>query len=114
MAIDKPGERKEAPRFDPRELAPWPQVDRYPIVIGSRLSFDYISATIRIAKTGYRLQLVDLLDELISKELHTLSVVSQRVLTVAGGRINVKPATTEPGSPEEETAKRYADEVRVQ
>jgi hypothetical protein len=45
----RPGERETAPNFPPDAMAPWPQVDRYPMRLGNRLTFDYIGAAQRIA-----------------------------------------------------------------
>ncbi len=80
------GEGEEEP------LAPWPAIDRYPIVIGPGLSLAYISSIFRLSLVGYRQQYVDLLDELLEKEPHGFSVVSKRVLSVAGGQLELTPA----------------------
>ena len=72
-------------------LAPAPQVDRYPIVIGQGLSLGYVSSAFRSCLAGYRQQYVDLLDELMEKDPHAYSVVSKRVLTVGSGRIEISP-----------------------
>lgn len=78
---------------DPSVLAPWPQVDRYPIVLGPNAGFQYVSAAKRQAKFGYRLQWVDLLEELIEKDPSAYGNLSNRILSTAGGRIEVKSAS---------------------
>lgn len=83
---------------DPRALAPWPMTDKSPIVIGPGLSLSYISAIFRLSLLGYRQQYVDLLDEMLEKELHGFSVLRKRVEAVAGGRLEVVPAKTAPGA----------------
>ncbi len=74
-------------------IAPWPQVDRYPIVIGSRLNFEYISAAKRQAKFGYRLQWVDMLRELLERDPSAYGNLADRILTTAGGRVEVDSAS---------------------
>jgi phage gp29-like protein len=73
-------------------LAPWPQVERFPIIIGSQINFQYASAAMRSALTGYRAPFVDLLDELLEHDPDTMSVINKRVLTVACGRLELEPA----------------------
>ena len=96
-----------------RTVAPWPLVDRYPILIGSNLTLSYITAALRICQNGYRQQLVDVLDELIEKDPHTQGVVAQRVLAVAGGRVEITPApVADPESDEAAKAKEIAADVQ--
>jgi phage gp29-like protein len=76
-------------------VAPWPVIDRYPIVVGPGLSLSYISAIFKLSLIGYRQQYVDLLDELLEKDLHAFSVLSKRILGVAGGRLELLPAKVE-------------------
>lgn len=90
----RPGERVPAPNHAPDVLAPWPNVDRYPIVIGSRVSFDYISACKRQARFGYRLQWVDLLEELRDRDPSAFSNLTARIIATAGGRMQVVSAST--------------------
>lgn len=78
-------------RSAPRELAPWPQIDRYPTVIGQGLSLQYVGSVFRTALVGYRQQAVDLLSELIEKDGHAFSVAHKRVLAVAGGKLELVP-----------------------
>jgi phage gp29-like protein len=77
---------------DDGALAPWPSVDKYPVVIGPGLSLNYISAIFRLSLVGYRQQYVDLLDEMLEKDPHAFSVLSKRALGVAGGRVELTPA----------------------
>ena len=71
----------------PKQLAPWPAVDRYPNIIGSGLTLQYISSVVRLCLTGYRQQYVDLLEELISLDPHAFSVIQKRVLAVGQGKV---------------------------
>ncbi len=73
-------------------LAPWPAIDKYPLVIGPGLSLNYISSIFRMSLLGYRMQYVDLLDELLEKEPHGFAVLQKRVLSVAGGELRLTPA----------------------
>jgi phage gp29-like protein len=73
-------------------LAPYPLIDRYPIVIGQNLTLTYIASVFRLATTGYRQQYVDLLDELLEQDPHLYSVVQKRVLNVANARLEIVPA----------------------
>lgn len=74
------------------QLAPYPLIDRYPIVIGQNLTLTYVASVFRLATTGYRQQYVDLLDELLEQDPHLYSVVQKRILSVANGRLEVTPA----------------------
>lgn len=88
----RPGERVLAPAWAPDIMAPWPNTDRFPIVIGSQLTFQYVGAAKRQARFGYRLQWVDLLDELIERDLSAIGNLTGRILASAGGRIQVVSA----------------------
>lgn len=90
-------------------LAPWPQIDRFPFLIGTKMSMDYLGSTYRLCQTGYRQQYVDALDELIEKDPHAYCCIIQRILAVAGGKMTVTAAEAEKGSPR---AKR-AEEIRA-
>jgi hypothetical protein len=92
MRAVRPGDRENAPNFPSDAMAPWPQVDRYPTRIGSRLTFDYIGAAQRIAMTGYRQQWVDLLRELVQRDPSAYGNITARILATAGGRIQVVSA----------------------
>ena len=104
---------REATRRAP-PMAPWPQIDKYPFVLGSNVTLAYLSNVYRLATTGYRQQYVDALDELIERDPHAYAVVAQRVLAIAGGRLEVIPAKTKPGTPEEKRAKEIAEGVEWQ
>jgi phage gp29-like protein len=86
-------------------LAPWPVIDRYPVVIGPGLSLAYVSSIFRLSLLGYRQQYVDLLDELLEKEPHGFSVLSKRILAVADGKVTLSPAECE------ESEKKLAQEI---
>lgn len=100
----------EVPAPQAAKLAPWPHVDRYPTVLGSNLTLSSISSAFRLAQTGYRQQYVDVLNELIEREPHGFAVISQRILTVAGGRVELVPP--ECADSEMERAEEIADACR--
>jgi phage gp29-like protein len=85
--VDFQAERRKRRGED--ALAPAPQVDKYPVIIGAGLSLSYVSSALRMCLTGYRQPYVDLLDEMLEKDPHAYSVVAKRVLTLAGGRVEV-------------------------
>jgi phage gp29-like protein len=93
-----------------RTLAPWPQVDRYPVVQGA-MSLQTVSSAMRQATSGLRQRYVDILDELLEREPHGQAVLGQRNLTVACSRLEVIPAATKPGSLDEAEAKSLATMV---
>lgn len=97
--------QREEPREDNAPLAPWPAIDRYPAILGSRVSLAYISSVFRLCLTGYRREYVDMLSELLERDPHMYAVVAQRVHAVSGGQIEVVAAECEEGS---------ADEARAQ
>lgn len=96
-----------------QSIAPWPSIDRYPLRIGSKRTLAYLSSCIRLATIGYRMQLVDLLDELIEQDPHLHGVISKRVLAVARGKITISPADLGEDAPESDKtlAKKIATEV---
>lgn len=102
----------DAPDQQDAKVAPWPLADRNPVVLGSGLTLQSISNVFRSAQTGYRQQYVDVLDELLEREPHGFAVLSQRILACAGGRLEVTAAKTDPGSPDEQTARDIAGYVR--
>jgi len=102
-----------APVTDERVIAPWPQVDRYPIVIGSRLTFDYIAACMRMAVVGYRMMYVDLLSELIDHEPRGMAALHKQCVAIASARYEVVPAVRD-GKPEADLAKEIAEHVEAQ
>lgn len=73
-------------------LAPWPVIDRYPVILGSNVSLAYISSVFRLCITGYRREFCDLLDELLERDPHMYAVCAQRIHAVAGGDIQVTVA----------------------
>jgi phage gp29-like protein len=89
-----------------RTIAPWPTVDRWPILLGSHLSLQYLASVYRIAQYGYRQQYVDALDELLERDPHTQQAFAQRTLAVAGGKVELTPATDP--NPKSARAKRAA------
>lgn len=87
----------QRPKPQNDRVAPFPQADKFPIVIGQGLTLSYLSSAFRLCNSGYRLQFVDVLNELMEKDPHAYSVVSKRVLTVGSGRLDViAPDTTTP------------------
>lgn len=89
-------------------LAPAPQIDKFPVIIGSNLTLSYAASAMRLSLSGFRMQQVDLLGELLDHEPHTFSVVSKRVLGVAGGRLEIVP----PKLPANDPAVPKATEIR--
>jgi len=89
-------------------LAPWPTSDKYPTVIGSQLTLQYLSNVFRTAQTGYRREYVDVLDELLERDPNAYAVMSQRILAVAGGKLSMMPAVVD--GPDAERAAEIAHE----
>lgn len=102
----------EAPRPQQAQLAPYPVVDKYPTIIGSRITAEYVSSVLRICLTGYRREFVDLLDEMLEREPHGYAVLAQRILTVAGARLEVLSAELEDDDPRQDLADEIAGFVR--
>lgn len=75
-----------------RTLAPYPAIDRFPTIVGSHLSLQYLAATYRVAQNGYRQQVVDALDELLERDGKTYTALSQRTLPIAVGSVILEPA----------------------
>lgn len=94
----------------PEPLAPWPSVDRYPNIIGSGLTLQYIGSVTRLCLTGYRQQWVDLAEELLTLDPHAFSVVQKRVLAIGQGKVEFSPPKDEelPDEGEREIAKDVA------
>lgn len=95
-----------------RVLAPPPAIDKFPIVLGSNITFQYIANTMRESLNGYRQTFVDVLDEMLDLEGHGFSVLSKRILAVAGARIEFIPAKCAKG--EEAVAQECCDLVEAQ
>lgn len=91
--------------------APWPQIDKYPTVLGSNLTLTYLAAVFRMSQTGYRREYVDCLDELLERDAHAYCCYSTRILTVAASRISCSPAKCLDS--EAETAKQIALEFEA-
>lgn len=94
-------------------LAPWPLIDRYPIVVGQNASLQYAAAVFRTGLTGYRQQYVDLLDELLEKEPHGYSVLFKRIVAIACGQIEFD-AAVDTKDPDYKRACEIRDFVRKQ
>ena len=118
-----PFPREEAPVLPPVAAEPLagsgllaraPVIDRYPIVIGQNLTGQYLTTSYRSATSGWRFQLVDLLNELLEHDGHARGVVRQRILAVAGGRVEVLPAKLRKDHPDSDVAKVIADEFAEQ
>lgn len=109
-----PALRAVANDNDPsKPLAPFPMADRWPTILGSSLTLQYIAAVARNALQGYRMQWVDVLDELLDRTPHALSVLSQRILEAAGGRLDLTiPPGLEKGSADEQRATEIRDMVQ--
>lgn len=105
----RPGDRVDSPNHPADMIAPWPNVDRYPTIIGSNLTFQYLSAVQRQALFGYRLQWIDLLRELIRRDPSAYGNLTARILATAGGRIEVVSASAQ--FPKDERGE--ADRARV-
>lgn len=90
-------------------LAPWPSIDRYPVILGSNVSLAYISSVFRLALTGYRREFCDLLDELLERDPHLYGVVAQRVHAVSGGEVSFTAADC--GEDEQDIAEEIRDFV---
>ena len=98
----------ESPAPERAKLAPYPLIDRYPTVLGANLSLQSISNVFREAQTGLRQRYVDVLDELLEREPHGFAVLSQRILSVSGGRLEF----TVPDLPEDSPDLPRAEEIR--
>ncbi len=92
-------------------LAPLPIIDKFPIVIGTGLTFAYLSAQQRTALTGYRMGYVDLLREIIERDPHLFSVVWKPIRAVANGRLEISAADLPKGHPDAARAIEIADDT---
>jgi hypothetical protein len=91
-----------------------PVIDRFPIVIGQNLNAQYLTSAYRLGTSGWRYQFVDLLNELLEHDGHARAVTRQRVLAVAGGRLEILPALLRKDHPQLDEAKELADEFGEQ
>jgi phage gp29-like protein len=97
---------------DPKNaLAPRPLIDRYPIIIGSGLTFAYLSSVQRVALVGYRMQYVDLLREILERDPHLFAVVRKPILAISNGRMEITPAKLPEGHPDTNRAKKIAADL---
>ena len=94
-----------------RALAPRPIVDKFPILVGAQLSFNYLSSCQRTALTGYRMPYVDLAREILERDPHLYAVVWKLILGIANGRLELTPATLPKGHKDEERAKEICDDI---
>lgn len=97
-----------------RAVAPVPINDRFPLVVGQSLSVSYIASTARLATTGYRLQWVDLLNELLEQDPHLYAVVQKRILSTANGRFEIVALELDEDDPNAEAANELAEFVRTE
>lgn len=84
--------RTVAPQPHEAPVAPWPLVDRYQQVIGSSLTLETISGLARSSSYGYRTWFVDVLEELLERDLHCGGILQTRAIAVAGSRVEFTPA----------------------
>lgn len=96
-----------APSQDRARVAPWPSIDRYPVILGSRVTLSYIASVMRTCLTGYRREYVDLLDELLERDPHMYAVCAQRIHAVSGGELQITAAECE------EKDEERAEEIRA-
>lgn len=108
-----PTETKPLGEVGPVQHAPPPVVDRYPILLGSNITLQYVSNALRVCSTGYRQTFVDLFDELLERESHSQAMCLRRVQTVAGGRLSIAPAPLPADHPDADLAREIADGVRA-
>jgi len=100
-----------APVTGETAIAPWPQVDRTPIIVGTNITMQYIASCMRTALTGYRMQYVDLLSEFLDHEPKGLSELNKRIVSIASARYEIVPVG---GAKPEPDAVALADMVRAQ
>lgn len=110
----------EAQPFKPQKpagsnlIARPPVIDRYPVILGQALSGQALTATYRLANTGWRYQYVDLLNELLEHDPHARAVTRQRVLAVAGGRVQITAAHLPKNDKREKLAGDIAEDFEQQ
>lgn len=92
-------------------VAPWPQIERYPIITGRNLTLEVLSQRFRLCLTGYRQLYVDVLNELIERDPSAFAVMQKRVLAVANAKLRVVPARLPADAPEadQKRAREIAD-----
>lgn len=98
------------PEPEARLLAPPPQIDKYPIIIGQNLTGQAVSSAYRLGITGWRYQFVDVINELLEQDPGTRGVLRQRLLGVSCGREQIDaPQLPESMAAEQDLAKRIRD-----
>lgn len=90
------------------KLAPWPSIDRWPVILGSNVTIAYITSVFRTCLTGYRREFCDLLDELLERDPHLYGICAQRIHAVCGGELQVIPAVAEAGSTDDTKSREIA------
>ena len=98
----------------PALIARPPAVDKFPIVIGGNLTAQYLTSTYRLATSGWRYQWVDVFNELIEHDPHARAVCRQRVLSTAGGRIEINAAKLPKNHPQLDLASRIAEDFEYE
>ena len=101
-----------APNTGETPLVPYVIQDRYPLHYGATATVATVTAILRNAELGYRLQYCDYLREAIEGDPHCFSVLQTRVNAVVGRPWKIIPAKTEEGDEAEaKRAKIVADFV---
>lgn len=100
----------QEPPQQARVIARAPVIDRFPIVIGQSLNGQYLSSAYRLCTTGWRYQFVDLINELLEFDPDARGPVRQRILAVAGGRVEIHPAKLRADDPRADLAKKIAED----
>lgn len=73
-------------------LAPPPNVDRFPFVLGKNLTLERISSIMRLCTSGYRQQYCDLVNELLERDPHAYGVCYKVVSSVANADYRIVEA----------------------
>jgi uncharacterized protein DUF935 len=94
----------------PGLLAPPAQIDRFPTVIGANLTGQYLSSVYRLCTQGWRYGFVDLINELFEHDPHARGVFRQRVLALAGARVEINAARLPANHPDEKLAGEIAEQ----
>lgn len=69
-----------------------PYVDKFPRVIGSRLTLNEVSSIVKQSVFGNRCEYVDLLDELVKKDSSAYACLMQRILSVVSAEFTIREA----------------------
>jgi len=89
-------------------------VDRYPTMLGSQITAQYITSAIRMCMSGYRREYVDLLDEMLVGEPTAFACLTHRINSVSSARLIITPAKLRVGHPDADLAKEIADDLECQ